>query len=88
MCPLEVLVRTNERSELCETVCRIAGIEIFDFEGGGRSARQRRQYYFNCLDSNQNLHWAESFWAFYIQNVGKKKQSDFHLFQKQNRSEI
>lgn len=35
MCPLEVLVRTNERSELCETVCRIAGIEIFDFEGGG-----------------------------------------------------
>ena len=32
--PLAVLVRTNERSELCETVCRMAGTEIYDFEGG------------------------------------------------------
>ena len=28
MCPLEVLVRTNKRSELSETVCRMAGTKI------------------------------------------------------------
>ena len=28
-----MLARTNERSELCETVCRVAGTEICDFEG-------------------------------------------------------